>query len=101
MERKITAPQITDTGPLASGKVGAAEVEKETFLGKIESREKHFPVLICCSYVEKVTVPSEYSHYEDIPTPNDYPVFGKGLVPRKQAQDLQAQRAKQRYQPFG
>ena len=53
------------------------------------------------SYVEKVTEPSDYAHYDDIPTPEEYPVFGKGLVPRKQAQDIQAQRAKQRYQPFG
>jgi len=55
----------------------------------------------CLGYVEKVTEPSDYAHYDDIPTPEEYPVFGKGLVPRKQAQDIQAQRAKQRYQPFG
>jgi len=55
----------------------------------------------CIGYVDKVHVKSEYEHYEDVPTPKDYPTFGKGLVPRKQEQDIQAQRAKQRYQPFG
>ena len=53
------------------------------------------------SYVDKLHQKSEYKDYADVPTPNDYPTFGKGLVPRKQQQDIQAQRAKQRYQPFG
>ena len=43
----------------------------------------------------------KYKYYENVPTPTVWPSIGKGLVPRKQAQDMQAQRAKQRYQPFG
>jgi len=54
----------------------------------------------CLGYTEKVHEVPKYKYYADIPTPEEYPTFGKGLVPRKQAQDMQARRAKQRYQPF-
>jgi len=54
----------------------------------------------CLGYTEKVHEVPKYKYYADVPTPEEYPTFGKGLVPRKQAQDMQARKAKQRYQPF-
>ena len=50
--------------------------------------------------MEKAHEVPKYKYYADVPTPEEYPTFGKGLVPRKQAQDMQARKAKQRYQPF-
>ena len=57
--------------------------------------------LISRSYVDKAPEVQQYTQYDNVPTPTEYPIFGKGLVPRKNEQDMQAQKAKQRYQPFG
>jgi len=55
----------------------------------------------CLGYVHKVPEKDPYPFYDNVPSLDEYPTFGKGLVPRRKAQELQEEKAKQRYQPFG